>query len=65
LLDTGQFGFAARHNTILKRMGLTDHVTLNFNNNMSKAAVFVDIKKAFDTRCTLAFIQAVSIQIFS
>jgi hypothetical protein len=30
-------------------MGLTDHVTLNFNNNMSTAAVFLDIEKAFDT----------------
>jgi hypothetical protein len=29
-------------------MNLTDHVTLNFNNNMSTAAVFFDIKKAFD-----------------
>jgi hypothetical protein len=27
----------------------TDHVTLEFNNNMSKAAVFLDIEKAFDT----------------
>jgi hypothetical protein len=26
-----------------------DHVTLNFNNNMSMAAVFLDIEKAFDT----------------
>jgi hypothetical protein len=30
-------------------MRLTDHITLNFNNNMSTAAVFLDIKKAFDT----------------
>jgi hypothetical protein len=30
-------------------MTLTDHVTLNFNNNMSTAAVFLDIEKAFDT----------------
>jgi hypothetical protein len=28
---------------------LTDHVTLNFNNNVSMAAVFLDIEKAFDT----------------
>jgi hypothetical protein len=26
-----------------------DHVTLNFNNNMSTAAVFLDIEKTFDT----------------
>jgi hypothetical protein len=30
-------------------MRLTDHVSLNFNNNMSMAAVFLDIKKATDT----------------
>jgi hypothetical protein len=30
-------------------MRLTDHVTLNFNNKMSTAAVFLDIQKAFDT----------------
>jgi hypothetical protein len=30
-------------------MRLADHVTLNFNNNMSTAAVFLDIDKAFDT----------------
>jgi hypothetical protein len=29
-------------------MRLTDHVTLNFNNKMSTAAVFLDIEKAFD-----------------
>jgi retron-type reverse transcriptase len=30
-------------------MRLTDHVTLNFNNKISAAAVFLDIEKAFDT----------------
>jgi hypothetical protein len=30
-------------------MRLVDHVTLNFNNKMSTAAVFLDIEKAFDT----------------
>jgi hypothetical protein len=30
-------------------MRLTDHVTLDFNNKMSTAAVFSDIEKAFDT----------------
>jgi hypothetical protein len=32
-------------------MRLTDHVTLNFNKNMSTAAVFLNIEKAFDTTC--------------
>jgi hypothetical protein len=30
-------------------MRLADHVTLNFNNNISTAVVFWDIEKAFDT----------------
>jgi hypothetical protein len=30
-------------------MRLTEHVTLNFNNKISMAAVFLDIEKAFDT----------------
>jgi hypothetical protein len=29
-------------------MRLEDHITLNFNYNMLTAAVFLDIKKAFD-----------------
>jgi hypothetical protein len=45
LLNVSQFGFRARHNTTLQCMRLADHVTLNFNNNMFTAAVFLD----FDT----------------
>jgi hypothetical protein len=29
-------------------MRLTNHATLNFNNNISTAAVFLDIEKALD-----------------
>jgi hypothetical protein len=32
----------------LQCMRLTDHVTLNINNNMSTAVGFLDIEKAFD-----------------
>jgi hypothetical protein len=48
LLNASQFGFHARHSTTLQCMRLTDHVTLNFNNKISTAAVFLDIEKAFD-----------------
>jgi hypothetical protein len=49
LLNASHFGFRARHRTTLQCMRLTDHVTPNFNNNISTAAVFLDIEKAFDT----------------
>jgi hypothetical protein len=48
LLNARQFGSRARHSTTLQCKRLTDHVTLNFNNNMSTVAVFLDIGKAFD-----------------
>jgi hypothetical protein len=38
----------ADHSMTLQCMRLADHITLNFNNNMSMAAVFLDIEKAFD-----------------
>jgi len=44
-----QFGFRARHSTTLQCMRLADHVTLNFNNDMSTATVFLDIENSFDT----------------
>jgi hypothetical protein len=37
LLKAIQFGFCARHSMTFQCMRLTDHVTLNFNNNLSKA----------------------------
>jgi hypothetical protein len=44
LLNAGQFGFRAHHSTTLQCMRLMDHATLNFNNKMSTAAVFLDIE---------------------
>jgi hypothetical protein len=41
-------------NTTLQCMRIADHVTLNFNNKMSTAAVFLDIEKAFDTMCSIS-----------
>jgi hypothetical protein len=49
LLNGSQFGFCARHSTTLQCIGLVDNVTLNFNNYMSTAVVFLDIEKAFLT----------------
>ncbi|PNF38110.1 hypothetical protein B7P43_G15356, partial [Cryptotermes secundus] len=49
LLDASQFGFRACHSKTLQCKRLADHMTLNFNNKMSTAAVFLDIKKAFNT----------------
>jgi hypothetical protein len=39
---------------------LMDHVTLNFNNNMSMAAVFLDIEKTCDTRWHLGLLYKLS-----
>jgi hypothetical protein len=47
LLNANQFGFRECHSSTLHYMRLTDHVTLNFSNNMSTAAVFI-VDKAFD-----------------
>jgi hypothetical protein len=48
LLIGNQFGFRTSHSTTLQYMRFTEHVTLNFNNNMSTAAICLDIEKAFD-----------------
>jgi hypothetical protein len=44
LLNASHFGFRARHSTTLQFMRLTEHVTLNLNNNLSTAAVFLYIE---------------------
>jgi hypothetical protein len=51
LLDASQFRFRAHHRTALRYLRLSDHVTLNVNKNMSKAAVFFDIEKSKDSAC--------------
>jgi hypothetical protein len=47
LLNANQFGFRAHHSTTLQCKRLADHVTPHFNNNMSTAAVFLVIEKAW------------------
>jgi hypothetical protein len=60
LLNASQFGFRARHSTTLQCMRITDHVTSNFNNNMSTVAAFLDIEIAFDTTWHLGFLYKLS-----
>jgi hypothetical protein len=47
LLNASKFGLQADHSTALQCMRLADDITLNCNNYMSTAAVFLDIEKAF------------------
>jgi hypothetical protein len=49
MINASQFGFRARHSTTQQCMRLTEHMTLNFNNNISTAPVLLDIGKAFHT----------------
>jgi hypothetical protein len=49
LLTVSHFDFRVRHSTILQYMRLTEHVTINFNKNISADAIALDIDKAFDT----------------
>jgi hypothetical protein len=49
LLNVSQFGFRVCRSSTLQCMRLSVHVTLNFNNKMSTAAVFLDIEETFDT----------------
>jgi hypothetical protein len=60
LHNASQFGFCAHHSMTLLCMRLTDHVTLNFNNNMLMAVVFLDIEKAFDTTWQLGLLYKLS-----
>jgi hypothetical protein len=65
LLNTSQFCFSVRHSMTLQYMRLTDHVTLYFNNNMSMAAVFLNIGKPFDTIWHLGLLYKLSELTFS
>jgi hypothetical protein len=56
LLNASKFGFRARHSIALQCMRLADHVTLNLNNKMSTAAVFLNTQKAFDTTWQLGLL---------
>jgi hypothetical protein len=51
LLNAREFGFRTDQSKTLQCMKLTNYSSLNFNNNISTAAVFLVIEKAFDTLC--------------
>jgi hypothetical protein len=54
MLNESQFGFRVRHRTTAQCMRLTDHVTLNFDNKISTAAVFLAIERLLIPHGTLA-----------
>jgi hypothetical protein len=60
LVNASQFGFRARHTMTLQCTRLTDHVTLNFHNNMQTVAVFLEIEKASDTTWHLGLLYKLS-----
>jgi ethanolamine utilization protein EutQ (cupin superfamily) len=47
--SASRFGFRTSHRPAIHCIMLTDLVTLDFNNNMPTAAMFLDMRKAFDT----------------
>jgi hypothetical protein len=54
LLNANQFRFSEGHSTALQCMWLADHVTLNFNNKMPTATVFLDIESLLTLHGTMA-----------
>jgi hypothetical protein len=63
LLNASQFGF--HHSMTCQCIRLTNHVTLNFNNNMPMGAVFLDTEKAFDATWHLGLLFKLSTLQFS
>jgi hypothetical protein len=59
LRNPSQFDFRARHKTTLQCTNLTNHVTLNYNNTVPMAVVFLNIEKAFCTNGTWFVVQVI------
>ncbi len=49
IIYKGQYGFRENHSTSLALMELVEDITLNMDDNMKTAGVFIDLKKVFDT----------------
>ena len=48
-LTQNQFAFRKLHSTITSLIGVSDHWYSNIDNNKANFALFLDLKKAFDT----------------
>ena len=49
ILYEGQYGFRKKHSTSMVIFELVEEITTAMDNSMSTVAVFIDLKKAFDT----------------
>ena len=49
ILYNGQFGFRKNHSTSMAILELVEEMTTAMDNSQSSVAVFIDLKKAFDT----------------
>ena len=49
ILYNGQFGFRKNHSTSMAILELVEEMTTAMDNSQSSIAVFIDLKKAFDT----------------
>jgi S-ribosylhomocysteine lyase LuxS involved in autoinducer biosynthesis len=50
LLNASQLGFRSGHIMTFQCIMLEDHIALNLNNKMSRAALFLDIEECFDKK---------------
>ena len=49
ILYNGQYGFRKNHSTSMAISELVEEMTPGMDNSQSSIAVFIDLKKAFDT----------------
>ena len=49
ILHPNQYGFCKEHSTKYAFLHIINHIQININNNNKCAAIFLDLRKAFDT----------------
>jgi hypothetical protein len=59
-INARHFGLRTCHSITLQGIWLMDHIILNFNNDMSTAAVFLNNEKAFDATWHLGLLYKLS-----